>query len=150
MTFPTVSPSFPPAGSPRFGSCSSLLCCEHGRTCHLGAFCLFVCYMAARIEWVLDDSVCGFSGCTLPRCHVGNCRAAVVEGKRKRPPTFKQQAVAADVTAALPRAASKARAVGFSEPVSDRLFAARCPRVTVWYDNNGNMIGHFSESARHT
>ena len=89
--------------------------------------------MAGRVEWVLDDGICGSLGgsCTLPRGHKGGCAPALLEGKRKRPTVAIEDEEKANADVAEP--SRKARLTLGSEPVSDRLFEKRVPRVTVWY-----------------
>ena len=86
-----------------------------------------------RVEWVIDDGVCGFAGCQLPRCHTGSCEPVTLEGKRKRVCTSKNLETSTEYTIEDGPRASRKSSDGSSQPVSERLHAARCPRVTVWY-----------------
>ena len=85
--------------------------------------------MVGRVEWVLDDGICGGlgGGCALPRGHRGACQPALLEGKRKRPAAAIKDEEKADANVTLQRAT-----LG-SEPVPENVFESRVPRVTVWY-----------------
>ena len=85
--------------------------------------------------------MCGSAGCTLPRTHHGSCcRPEILLGKRERKPSVKVKEGAGDVEEAgtAHTCAAKSRA-GSSKAVSDRVFATRCPRITVWYSQDGKV-----------
>ena len=93
----------------------------------------------SRVEWVADDGTCP-AGCALPRCQDASCRVEILSGKRERKPSIKirEGTVDAEEADAAHVCAAKRRA-GSSKGVSDRVFATRCPRITVWYSEDGKV-----------
>ena len=84
--------------------------------------------------------MCRSAGCTLPRGHHGSCRPEILSGKRERKPSVKVKEGPVDVEEAdAAHICAAKRRAGSSKAVSDRTFATRCPRITVWYSEDGKV-----------